>query len=243
MRPYRVGRTTKTHRVLACGLPARTLASPQMLTTVLRTGAVLALFDSAHPERSVTEVARELALPRSTVHALLSALCAAGLLRKTPARRYALGWQFPVLAGWLAATEPALAVACKAAEELAGTWGGAARVVVRDPAWGPVELLRAGGKGSAHAPSHRCQAARQALAAGEAAFGCDLEVTRPGWCCLAAVVRGTGGALAVDLTVPAPRFYAHAGRVRASLLSACGYRTAWVVPVAAGQTSRAQGSR
>ncbi len=207
-----------------------------MLLTVLRAGAVLGLFDAAHPERTLSEVAEALRLPRSTVHALLKTLCAAGLLRRTPSRRYALGTRLHALSAELLATEPALASVRTAVEDLAGTWGGAARLVAVDPAWGPVEVLRAEGADSDRrvgvAP-HRCRAVADAVAAGEGTQGCwlDVEVTQPGWCCVAAAVRGTSGALVVDLTLPTPRFYAHASAVRASVLSACGYRAARVVPL------------
>ena len=112
-----------------------------MLLTVLRTGAVLSLFDAAHPERTLSEVAEALGLPRSTVHALLKTLCAAGLLRRTPSRRYALGTRLHALSAELLATEPVLAKAGRLVEDLASTWGGVARLLAVDPAWGPVEVL------------------------------------------------------------------------------------------------------
>jgi len=209
-----------------------------MLATVLRTGQVLALFDPGHPERSLSEVAEALGAPRSTVHALLKTLCRAGLLRRTASRRYALGPRLYDLAADLFAGEPALRRVWHGVEELARTWGGVARVVVGDAAWGPVEVVRAeahrGREGSGGWP-HRCQAVLGALSSGrEAATGCwcDLELSRPGWCCVAAVVRGSCGAVALDLCLPAGRFYADAARVRSAVLRACGYREPHAVPVA-----------
>ncbi|MDR7414271.1 MAG: helix-turn-helix domain-containing protein [Armatimonadota bacterium] len=213
-----------------------------MLLTVLRAGAVLSLFDAAHPERTLSEVAEALELPRSTVHALLKTLCAAGLLRRTPSRRYALGTRLHALSAELLATEPGLANAGKLVEDLAATWGGVARLLAVDPAWGLVEVPRAEAADAdrrVRVTPHRCQAVADAVAAGEGAQGCwtDVEVTQPGWCCVAAVLRGTSGALVLELTLPATRFYGHAAAVRASVLSACGYRLAQVIPLVPCQAS------
>jgi DNA-binding IclR family transcriptional regulator len=209
-----------------------------MLSTVLRTGQVLALFDAGHPERTLGEVAEALRLPRSTVHALLKTLCATGLLRRTPSRRYALGPRLCSLSARLAAAEPALAAAQRAVEELARSWGGLARVLVLDPVWGSVEVARASAPHAdpADEGTHRCQAVVDAVAARgvpEGGCWCDLELHRPGWCCLAAAVRGSAGVLVLDLSLPAGRFYAHARQVRASLLAACGYPVARPVPLPA----------
>jgi DNA-binding IclR family transcriptional regulator len=197
-----------------------------MLATVLRTGRVLCLFSAERSECALGEVAEALGLPASTVHALLKTLCAAGLLRKTPSRRYALGHKLHVLAADLVATEPALQAARRAAEELARTWGGVARVLVAGPGWGPVEVLRAEGvDGDCRQPDspHRCLATAAAIRAG-AGEGpwCDVERTRPGWCCTAAVVAASGSArLVVDLCLPRSRFSAQGARVQASVASAC----------------------
>jgi len=175
-----------------------------MLATVLRTGQVLSLFNAERSEWTLGEVAAALGLPPSTVHALLKTLCAVGLLRRTPSRGYALGYKLHVLAADLMATEPALQAARHAAEDLARSWGGVARVLVADPGWGPVEVLRAEGADSdcrlLEAP-HRCLATAAASRAGvgEGPW-CDVERTRPGWCCTAAVVGASGSVrVVVDL--------------------------------------------
>jgi DNA-binding IclR family transcriptional regulator len=198
-----------------------------MLATVLRTGQVLSLFNAERSEWTLGEVAAALGLPPSTVHALLKTLCAVGLLRRTPSRGYALGYKLHLLAADLMATEPALQAARRAAEDLARSWGGVARVLVADPGWGPVEVLRAEGADSdcrlLEAP-HRCLATAAASRAGvgEGPW-CDVERTRPGWCCTAAVVGASGSVrLVVDLCLPSARFSPHAARVQASVASACG---------------------
>jgi DNA-binding IclR family transcriptional regulator len=64
-----------------------------MLKTVHNAGQVLDLFDDEHPERGATEVAALLRIPKSQAHALLSTLSDIGLLRRTPQRRYRVGWR------------------------------------------------------------------------------------------------------------------------------------------------------
>ncbi|MER3456342.1 MAG: hypothetical protein C4304_05560 [candidate division GAL15 bacterium] len=88
-------------------------------------------------------MAEVLHVPRSTVHALLKTLCGAGLLRNTSACRYALGPRLHALASRLAAPELAVVRAQQAAEELVSRWGGAARVVVKDPYRQTAEVFRA----------------------------------------------------------------------------------------------------
>lgn len=105
------------------------------------------------------------------------------------------------------------------------------RVVVADRWWGPVTVVEAVAPpaGWAGGGAHRCLAVAAALATGgapEHGCWCDMEVSRPGWCCLAAVVRNSGGGLLLDVSLPAGRFYRDLRRLRDSLLSACGYRGA-----------------
>lgn len=202
-----------------------------MLVTVLRAGRLLALFDATRAERSLTELADALGLPRSTVHALLKTLCGTGLLRRTASRRYALGPDLHALAGRLVASEPAVALAQRAAEDLASRWGGTARVVVGDPHWGSAVVFQAEGPyrdPEAVGLIHRCQAVSRVLGVAEPGCGWDLETSRPGWCCVASCVRGSSGALVVDLCLPATCFYAHAPGVYDSVLSVCGQQSGWV---------------
>jgi DNA-binding IclR family transcriptional regulator len=64
-----------------------------MLLTISSAGRVLDLFTSSVHERGVTEVALELGVSKSKAHALLTSLAQVGLLRRTPAGRYRLGWR------------------------------------------------------------------------------------------------------------------------------------------------------
>jgi DNA-binding IclR family transcriptional regulator len=64
-----------------------------MLGTVQKAGRVLALFTEHRPEWGVTEVARELRIPKSSSHSLLAALAEADLLGRTHDNRYRLGWR------------------------------------------------------------------------------------------------------------------------------------------------------
>lgn len=64
-----------------------------MLGTVDKAGRVLELFTSRQPEWGVSEVARQLEMPKSSAHSLLSALASNGLLTHTEDNRYRLGWR------------------------------------------------------------------------------------------------------------------------------------------------------
>lgn len=64
-----------------------------MLNTVANAGKALDLFTTERPEHGVSEVARALGLSKSRAHALLLSLTDSGLLRRTPDRRYRLGWR------------------------------------------------------------------------------------------------------------------------------------------------------
>lgn len=64
-----------------------------MLNTLGRAGEVLDLFTDRVPEWGPTAVARELGVAKSQAHELLSSLAGIGLLSRTPAGRYRLGWR------------------------------------------------------------------------------------------------------------------------------------------------------
>ena len=64
-----------------------------MLSTVARTGRVLNLFTPMRPEWGVREAAVALELPKSNTHQLLASMAQIGLLRRTAAGRYRLGWR------------------------------------------------------------------------------------------------------------------------------------------------------
>jgi DNA-binding IclR family transcriptional regulator len=63
------------------------------LGTISKAGRVLELFTSARPEWGVTEVARELAVPKSSAYSLLATLAGTGLLQRTADNRYRVGWR------------------------------------------------------------------------------------------------------------------------------------------------------
>lgn len=68
-----------------------------MLGTVRKVGMVLDLFDQAHPEHGVSEVAKALGIPKSSTHLLLNSMTCIGLLRRTPGAHYRLGWRMLAL--------------------------------------------------------------------------------------------------------------------------------------------------
>jgi IclR family KDG regulon transcriptional repressor len=63
-----------------------------MLSTVLKAGQVLSLFERQNPEWGVSQVAATLNIPKSSAHELLSTLTKIGLLRQIENGRYRLGW-------------------------------------------------------------------------------------------------------------------------------------------------------
>ena len=64
-----------------------------MLQTIQKASEVLALFDRDHTEWGVREAAEQLKTAKSSVHDLMSSLAQVGLLQKTEAGRYRLGWR------------------------------------------------------------------------------------------------------------------------------------------------------
>ncbi len=68
-----------------------------MLGTFEKARAVLDLYTTDHPEWGVTEVARTLGMPPSSTHLLMSSLTQMGLLHRTVAGRYRLGFKLLAL--------------------------------------------------------------------------------------------------------------------------------------------------
>ena len=64
-----------------------------MSSSLQKAVKALTLFTVEKPEWSVSEIAEEMSLPKSSVSELLSDLATQGLLRKLRAGRYRLGWQ------------------------------------------------------------------------------------------------------------------------------------------------------
>ena len=66
---------------------------PRTLNTVDQAIAVLEVFDADHTEWQLSDLARRLGLPTSTLHEQLTTLSASGLLLKVGRGRYRLGWR------------------------------------------------------------------------------------------------------------------------------------------------------
>ena len=64
------------------------------LGTVLKVGAVLELYSVERSEWGVSEIAKALDLPKSSVAALATSMVSIGLLHRTGHHRYRLGWRF-----------------------------------------------------------------------------------------------------------------------------------------------------
>jgi IclR family transcriptional regulator, KDG regulon repressor len=64
------------------------------LGTVLKVGAVLELYSLERSEWGVSEIAKVLDLPKSSVAALATSMVSIGLLHRTGHHRYRLGWRF-----------------------------------------------------------------------------------------------------------------------------------------------------
>jgi DNA-binding IclR family transcriptional regulator len=90
-----------------------------MLGTIRKVGELLDLFDLEHPEWSVTDLAARLGLPKSSAHDHLASLADIGLLQRTPAGRYRLGWRLLALSGTLLRTTDVQAEAKPVLEKLA----------------------------------------------------------------------------------------------------------------------------
>lgn len=94
------------------------------LRTVGKVGRVLDLFSFERAEWGVREAAKELALPKSGAHALMSSLADQGLLRRTRAGRYRLGWRLTAMNQVLLETTDFRFEARRAMEYLASRFGG-----------------------------------------------------------------------------------------------------------------------
>ncbi|MFC5848809.1 IclR family transcriptional regulator [Deinococcus petrolearius] len=77
-----------------------------MLGTFEKARAVLDLYTTEHPEWGVTEVARTLGMPTSSTHVLMASLTQMGLLHRTVAGRYRLGFKLLALSQVLLSNTP-----------------------------------------------------------------------------------------------------------------------------------------
>src|SRR5712691_10289828 len=76
----------------------------QMVQTVHKAVQILNLFSLERPEWGVNEVARQLALSKSSTSTLVGTLASEGLLRRMSTGRYRLGWRIMALTQMLLAT-------------------------------------------------------------------------------------------------------------------------------------------
>jgi IclR family KDG regulon transcriptional repressor len=91
-----------------------------MLNTVKKVGPVLDLFTAEQPEWRMTDIARALAMPKSSAHALVTTLADVGLLSVGPSGRYRLGWNLLSLAERMRASLDFKQVATPAMQALEG---------------------------------------------------------------------------------------------------------------------------
>lgn len=144
-----------------------------MLGTITKSGRVLDLFTPRRPEWGVSEVARELEMPKSGAHSLLSALVGIEVLRRTARNRYRLGWRLLCLtqtlvetSGFLTSVRPELELlvrrqtSCSA--QLA-VLAGARAVVVNKAVGSDAVPLRATGAGRC-LPAHSTAVGKVLLA-------------------------------------------------------------------------------
>ncbi|MGW6333128.1 IclR family transcriptional regulator [Nocardia rhamnosiphila] len=100
------------------------------LQTVQKIGPVLDLFTASRPEWRPAEIAAAIDAPRSSVHALLSALVDTGLLQCRARGRYRLGWRVVELSETLRATVDVRSYAAPVLQELAHRYGETAHLAV-----------------------------------------------------------------------------------------------------------------
>ena len=68
-----------------------------MIGSIQKCGEVLDLFSREQAEWRLSDVSKELGIPKTTVNDLLISLCGVGLLHKTNEARYRLGWRVAAL--------------------------------------------------------------------------------------------------------------------------------------------------
>lgn len=93
------------------------------MQTVQKAGRILNLFSVERPEWGVSEAAQELGFPKSSTSGLMGALAEQGLLQRTDARRYRLGWQIMAMSRVLLETAEFRDEARRAMERLVSLFG------------------------------------------------------------------------------------------------------------------------
>lgn len=103
-----------------------------MLQTIQKVAHVLDLFSLTQPEWTVGDVARVLALPKSSTSELLSSMAGQGLLQRAGTGRYRLGWRFLELGQTLMQTTEFHAEARPVMRELVAHWGETSHLAILD---------------------------------------------------------------------------------------------------------------
>lgn len=99
---------------------------------IVKAVGVLDLFSLERPEWGVSEIARELSIPKSTACEILISLTDQRLLQRSGRGRYRLGWKLFELGQTLLNTTEFRAEARKAMNELVEQWGETAHLAVLD---------------------------------------------------------------------------------------------------------------
>lgn len=89
------------------------------LHTIVKVGQCLDLFTATHPEWSISEASAALNFPLSSTSILFASLASEGLLQRTRAGRYRLGWRLLRLSTTLLATTPFIVEAQSLMQQLA----------------------------------------------------------------------------------------------------------------------------
>jgi IclR family KDG regulon transcriptional repressor len=97
-----------------------------------KVGSLLNLFSVAQPEWGVREAAEALNLPKSTLGDLLLSLAQQGILTRTPAGRYQLGWRLFELSQVLIEHTAFCIEARRTMRELVERWGETTHLAVLD---------------------------------------------------------------------------------------------------------------
>ena len=94
-----------------------------MSSSLQKAVTVLTLFRVERPEWSVSEIAHEVNLPKSSISELLSDLAAEGLLHRLRAGHYRLGWRLVELGQVLLRTTDFRTEAREVMQDMLRNWG------------------------------------------------------------------------------------------------------------------------
>jgi IclR family KDG regulon transcriptional repressor len=101
-----------------------------MRQIVDKIGKILSLYSFERPELGVTELATELAWPKSTVSEIMASLSSQGFTERTPKGRFRLGWRFFELNQVLLEATPLVRESRRAMQELVERHGESSHLMV-----------------------------------------------------------------------------------------------------------------